>query len=537
MENLYQPEISFSQAWAAAYRQKWIALSAAVLVGALTLVYLATAKRVFESEAKIYVRIGRESVSLDPTATTGQVVTLQESREGEVNAIEQLLLSRETAERVVDTLGTDTIFGNKGGSGSSLKQAIKDTLKNLEPYNLNPLQVFDVRDKAITTLQKNLRVTAVRKTSLVTVSYSCGDPVLARDVVEAMIAQVQAEHLRINRTKGSHEFFEKKELQLRTDLEQLEAELRDLKNASGFAELNKQRELLLQRIAATQTELLATQAELSSAQAEVKARQAELAKIPELVTAEETTGQPQTPEGQMRTKLYDLEVLEQGLAAVQTDESPQLKSVREQIKQARLILGDEKPKTQTTKSLNKVRQESELALSARQSQLSALEAKEKTLALQLADAKTELKAINQSEIEIAQLQRAIDLAATNHGKYAEYLEQARIDEELHAAKISSLNLAQRPSYSITPVSPKPIQTLAGGFVLACCVAGGVVYLAERRRVLQATGSTVRSEATARTEAPVRPETPARTEPVRNETPVEDPLKLPRRNEAIPSLPR
>lgn len=540
MENLYQPEISLSYAVAAAWRHKGKALVAFLLVGCLALVYLSTAKRVYESTAQIYVRIGRESVALDPTATTGQVVTLQDSREGDVNSIEQLLLSRETAEKVVDQLGIDTIFGNKGGStGWSPKQAIKDALKKLEPYNLNPLQVFDIRDKAITTLQKGLHVTAVRKTSYVTVSYSCDDPALARDVVEALITQVQAEHLRINRTQGSHEFFEKKELQLRTELETLEAELRDLKNVSGFAELSTQRELLLKRIGATQDDLLATQAELSSVTAEVKSRLAELSKIPELVTAEETTGQPQTTEGQMRTKLYDLEVLEQGLAAVQTDASPQLKSVREQIKQARAILGEEKPNKQTTKSLNKVRQESELALSARQSQLFALQAKASTLTEQLAAAKTELKAINQSEIEIAQLQRAIDLAATSHGKYAEYLEQARIDDELHTAKVSSLNLAQRPSYSITPVSPKPVQTLGAGFVLACCFAGGVVFLAERRRLGQLAAQTEQVTAPVRTEAAARPEVPVRSEPAaRPELPLsKEELTILRRGEALPSLPR
>jgi uncharacterized protein involved in exopolysaccharide biosynthesis len=527
MENLYQPEITLSQAYEAAWRHKGKALLTIVLVCGLTAAYLATAKRVYESQAQIYVRIGRESVALDPTATTGQVVTLQDNREGEVNAIEQILLSRELAEQVVDKLGVETILGKKNPSG--WKQTIKESLKKLEPYNLNPLQVFDIRDKAITTLQKNLHVTAVRKTSLVTLSYSCDDPALARDVVEAMIAQVQAEHLRINRTKGSHDFFEKKEQQLRGDLEGLEAKLRDLKNSSGFAELNTQRELLLKRIASTKSELLDAQAELSAVAAEVKARQAELTKIPELITSEETTNLPQTTEGQMRTKLYDLEVLEQGLAAVQTDESPQLKSVREQIKQARAILGEEKPKPQTTKALNKVRQESELALSARQSQLLSLQAREKTLAEQLSDAKDELKAINQSEIEIAQLQRSIDLAATNHGKYSEYLEQARIDDELHAAKISSLNLAQKPSYSITPISPKPINTLAAGLVLACCAAGGIVFLAERRRLGQLTAQ----PALPRVQ-PARPESPSRTE---SPAPVEEPIARPRRNEAIPSLPR
>jgi uncharacterized protein involved in exopolysaccharide biosynthesis len=537
MQNLFQPELSVSQITGAVWRHKGKASLAFILVCLATAGYLSQAKRVYESEAKLYVRVGRESVALDPSATTGQTVSLQDTREGEVNAVEQLFVSRELAEHVVDKLGTDVIFGRKSGppAGWSPKQAVKDALVSLEPYNLNPLKVYDIRDKAITTLQKNLHVTAVRKTSVVSVGYTADDPALARDVVEALVEQAQAEHLRINRTQGSHDFFEKKETQLRTDLESLEQQLRDLKNESGFAELSTQRELLLQRISSIQDQLLDVQAELSSVKAEVQTRQQELTRIPELVTAEETTGQPETPENQMRTKLFELEVLERGLATRQTDESPQLIAVREQIKQAKEILGDEGPKTQTTKSLNKVRQESELALSSRQSQMVALQAKETVLTTQMTKAKEELHAFNQTEVQIAQLQRAIDLAANNYGKYADYVEQTRIDQELQNAKISSLNLLQRPTYSITPVAPNPIQILAGGFALACLVSGGVVLLGERSRLLAA-------PATPDTRGEVARPEPARPQPSsRDREPMEEAAGLSavtmRRSEAAPSLPR
>jgi uncharacterized protein involved in exopolysaccharide biosynthesis len=230
-------------------------------------------------------------------------------------------------------------------------------------------------------------------------------------------------------------------------------------------------------------------------------------------------------------------VLERGLATRQTDASPQLQAVREQIKQSRDILGDEAPKTQTTKSLNKVRQEAELALSARQAELVALQAKNTALTQQLADGRAELKAINQCEIQIAQLQRAIDLTAANHGKYAASLESARIDSELQSARVSSLNLMQRPSYSITPVSPKPIQTLAGGLALACCMSGGVVFLAERSRLAKLAARRASAAEPVRTEAS-RPTAVAT--PVSNsddEISKEALIPRVRRGEVAPSLPR
>src|SRR5688572_25253943 len=117
MDNLYQPEWSVSQILGALWRHKFKAAFIFVMICAACAAYLSTAKRVYESEAKLYVRVGRESVALDPTATTGgQVLTMQDSREGEVIAIEQLLLSRELAEQVVDKITPDGIFGRKAGN-------------------------------------------------------------------------------------------------------------------------------------------------------------------------------------------------------------------------------------------------------------------------------------------------------------------------------------------------------------------------------------------------------------------------------------
>ena len=43
--------------------------------------------RTYRSEAKLLVRLGPETVGLDPTITVGQTVSVQESREGEINSI------------------------------------------------------------------------------------------------------------------------------------------------------------------------------------------------------------------------------------------------------------------------------------------------------------------------------------------------------------------------------------------------------------------------------------------------------------------
>lgn len=63
----------------------------------------------YQSEAKLFVRLGRGSASLDPAAM-GQTISIQESRETEMNSIVDMLNSRGLAERVVDTIGAERIL-------------------------------------------------------------------------------------------------------------------------------------------------------------------------------------------------------------------------------------------------------------------------------------------------------------------------------------------------------------------------------------------------------------------------------------------
>ena len=67
----------------------------------------------YTSEAKLYVRLGRESAALDPTATASsdQVLMVQESREYEINSVFELLNSRAVLSNVVSVVGPQVVLG------------------------------------------------------------------------------------------------------------------------------------------------------------------------------------------------------------------------------------------------------------------------------------------------------------------------------------------------------------------------------------------------------------------------------------------
>ena len=470
-----------------AWRHKGKMLLAFSLVIGLTMAYFALAERSYQSEAKILVRLGRETVGLDPTASTGAMVTyggVQDARESETNTVEELLASRAVAERVVDQFGPDVILD--GGSSASEDEGIasfsvRDILSPLEPYNLNPLRVYSKRDKAIKSFGNNLGIATGKKLSVISISYEAEDPAHARDVLTAVLDIAREEHLRMNRTEGSQEFFNQQVELLKNELAKQEIQFRDMKNSTGLASLDLQRQIHLNRIGTLEDDLVRAQAERDAVEAEVSSRRQQLANLPAMIVTEQTTGQPETPQNSMRTRLYELEIKEQDLASKLLDSSPLLTQTRNQLAEARRIVAEEKMTTEIKRGLNQAHQAVELALQEREAQLVALTARTKSLESKVASAKEALKQINENEVKMAEMERGLDLARVSYRKYADNLEQARIDEQLHRAKISSLNLMQPPTYSETPSSPNPKLTLGLGLVAGIVASFGVALLADRRR--------------------------------------------------------
>lgn len=99
------PEKSLRDVYQVLFRHKRKAFI--FLIAVFVTVTLGTflASEIYRSDAKVLVRLGRENVSLDPTATTGPVITLGQQRENEIKSELEILNSKELVEKVVDAIG------------------------------------------------------------------------------------------------------------------------------------------------------------------------------------------------------------------------------------------------------------------------------------------------------------------------------------------------------------------------------------------------------------------------------------------------
>ncbi len=368
------PESTLRDVYNVLFRHQWkmVGFFCAVIVTVTIGTFLAP--EIYKSEAKLMVRLGRESVALDPTATTGQVISISQSRENEINSELELLKSREVAERVVDEIGPEVILERPDevllGDATAVGVA-RDAMRKFrqevraaaeKPWTL--MERVDLhdhlkkRDQATLAVMNSLDIAVPKASNLISISYEARSPILAHEVISKLIDFYLEKHIEVYSTPGSYDFFVQQTDHLRSKLAQTEEELRKLKNRTDIASVDEQRTIILDRIGVLQQERERTEVALAASRARVEDLQRSVDELPETVETAKTTGSPYY--GQL---LYALQLKEQDLLSRYTEESQLVQEVRRQITEARAILNDENPAlTEITKNLNPAHQQQKLAL-------------------------------------------------------------------------------------------------------------------------------------------------------------------------------
>ena len=226
------------------------------LLAVLTLAILAIffLPRSYLSETIVFVRLGRESVSLDPTATTGSTVQVLESRESEVNSIRDMLTSRSLMELIVDTMGADVVLGDE------------DLPDEFNPEKILPEEDFvkSPRQEAIQMLTEEVYVISERKSSVLKIGVEASSPHLARRIMEVYLDCYKSIHTAAHQTPESNEFFEQQSEVLRDQWKSLMGELRDLKKQAGVVSIDGAQDILKAQVSETQLQYMNVESQRSS---------------------------------------------------------------------------------------------------------------------------------------------------------------------------------------------------------------------------------------------------------------------------------
>jgi uncharacterized protein involved in exopolysaccharide biosynthesis len=445
--------------------------------------------RTYLSKSKIYVRIGRESITLDPTATTGQTVMMQKSQESEINSVLDILDSRQIKETVVEQLGTDQVLeaGNPPNfvlagidSTRSAVGGLLDSFTASTSDGTTDESLPSVKEElAIRRLGRTTWASAAKNSNVITIAAKAGSPKVAQSIAQATLDAFIQEHLRLNRTEGSFEFFVDQTRRMEAQLAAKQAQLQKMKSEFQLLSVEGKREALQAKLSDIELAAVHTERQLAYAHAKIKETDQAIEQIDRLIVTESESGFNDMAHANMRQKLYELEIREAELLQTYVATHPMVLAVREQRKGLAEIL-DQHPKvrTQTTSALNPTWQAVKLELEQERVDALALEAQQLLLEKQLKRARRDLEELNAQEVQLAVLQREVDMADANYRIHTEKLEQARIDSELGSQDISSVNVVQPASYVRKPISPKKSLVLPAGFVLGLLGALGIALISE-----------------------------------------------------------
>lgn len=428
--------------------------------------WVAVAPDVYRSESRLFVRLGRENVTVDPAATIGQGVlsTVPPSREADVNSIVEILKSRALAERTVDRLTPEAILAPE-------QTGFRKFL---------PRGSLSSREKAIVRLSKVVTPTVLRRSNLVAVTCESGDAETARRILTTYLEGFFDQYRTLHRDPGAQEFLAEQTASMGQRLRESEEALLGAKQELGVGSIEERRRVLIQGAGALEERIAEAEAAVAEADAEVAGLETELEGLPQLVLAGRTNGFPNGAGDSMRQRVFELEMEEGDLAAKYSDSHPLLRAARDRLNEARRILEVERTgRSQSTEAPSATRDELQLAMLKERGAAAGLRARLAELRPQLAAAERKILALNDAEQRIARLDREVELRRADYLKYAESLEQVRIDRAMEADRISNVAVVQPASREGRPA--KPDRPLLLGFVVAAAtiLAAGAAYLAEQ----------------------------------------------------------
>lgn len=462
-----------------ALRRQWrpAALVGLGVVGLTIAAYLVLPRK-YQSEALLFVKVGASSVTLDPTATTGPTISLYESRETEINSILQILNSRAMLERTVETLGAEVVLGEK-----PLPPRNPDSHEDDRPSksDTRPAAQPDEREQqAVRALADSVFISAPKKSTVISVGSAADSPEMAQRIVETILTQFQEEHLRVNATRGSFEFFENQTKELGARLARTSEALIDKKNDAGILLLDEQRKNVEKQLSDLADRLRIAQSEVVGSAARIAALEDALAFLPERSESERTVGISNDAYDRMRDRLYELEIRERDLRARYTDDHPTVQAVLQQVREAEALVAQQTPdRTQVREIVPPARVKAEEELVGERAKQASLVSLVEKLESQQGELLADLRKMNDEETEIARLEREKSVLEGTYHLAAEKLEQARIQQALAVEQVSNVNVIQPASFDTKPISPKTSVVLGAGAMLAALTFVGTAWILDR----------------------------------------------------------
>jgi uncharacterized protein involved in exopolysaccharide biosynthesis len=471
-------------------RQRGIAFASFALVfGGAILFGLLLSDR-YESHMQILVEQSQLRRA-EPVATGGSndqtIVNQQAAGDQTLNSEIAILTSNDVMRQVVAVCGLDAHPG--------LKEKMLDGMWNLAG-NLHATGLMrglsgvlpvlrlstpeERTARAVERLSAKLRVSVIKMSDVIAVSYTSNDPALAAKVLRTLSDVYLQQHASAHHPQGELQFFQKETGEARTLLDLAEERLVNFTQQGGVASGQVQLDGALRRL----NEVQAMRSDLRTSVAGVTRRIAALQQEMDQTPSRQTTQLKTSDNGQLleqlKSSLLNLRLKRTELTTKYQPTYPLVVEVDKQIEQAQAALIDAE-RSQVQETTTDRDPDFELAredLTRSRTELANLNARAGSLAIEDSLYQNEVRRLQQQEVSQEDLLRTAKAAEDNYLLLLHKQEEARISEELDRRRIFNVSLVESASIPVLPVH-SAFWYLARGAMLGLVFAFGAAAAADK----------------------------------------------------------
>jgi uncharacterized protein involved in exopolysaccharide biosynthesis len=333
--------------------------------------------------------------------------------------------------------------------------------------------------KAIMRLKADLHVELLKKSNIISLTYSSSDPKAAAHVLDVLSNAYIDQHLAVHRPAGQVKFFEQETERYKQNMAESESALKKFADETGGVAPQLARDMTLQKLNDFSATLESTRAELASTEQRIRDLEKQLGSTPDRLTTQVRESDDAQTLEKMKSTLMSLELKRTELLTKYQPTYRLVQEVDKQIADTRASIEAEhdKPLKEQTTDQNPTYSWIRTELAKAKSDYSALQARaaatQTIVGIYQANARTlEEKGLIQQDL--------LRTAKTNEENYLLYQrkqEEARMAEALDVRRILNVAIAERPNVPLVPTNSQLIFALVG-ILLSATVSLGAVFVAE-----------------------------------------------------------
>lgn len=386
----------------------------------------------YESEAKLLVRVGRENVYKPEVGNDpSQIIT--SSSEEVLNSEASILTSRDVLTHVLKTIGVANIY-----------PAIADRLSNPE----------EALHAAVERLERDLVVSAQKKSNVLQVSLSNENPRIAAAALRLIIESFTERHLQAYSDPKSS-YLERQLTSYRDRLNTAADRFERYKQENRVFSVEEQRTLLLRQRSELESALRRNRSDIAGIQEQIASLRRSLQDVSQHVSLSTETERYRTVD-EANIQLLRLQLREQELLKKYTDTNPLVVSHRKEIEttKAFIDLHQAELEKRMRTGQNVVHQDLQKQALQLEAELPAMKAREGVIQADLRRLDAEIGRVDASEMAVEDLKRDVSVNERAFRMYTDKLAEALTLEDLNQQKSASISVIQEPTIPRKPASPQ-----------------------------------------------------------------------------------